>query len=236
MLVDLTRNIIPKEFMRVNVVNNSTDEVGELIFTFNKEAILGFATELLLLYDDIDDCKKINITTHPLKVDPCSNQAIGFYLTPKSPSFMLKVNSLNSDNEEIFNIERKSHIYINNVNLNEKYYINTNVDVDYEEMTIESYELSRRNILDISIKNSKGTDITNKCSAVVLEINRQGIKDFATSLLIWCNNIDNQTEYLIAKDDKNEKETYFGALLTRDSVSTKVRSGELGNIYDYDFV
>jgi hypothetical protein len=235
MFIDLTRNIIPKEYMRVNVVNNSTDEVGELTFTFNREAILGFATEMLFLYDDINDYQKNNITTHPLKTDPCPNQAIGFYLTPESPSFMLKINSLQIDNKEISNIENKHNIIVNNANLNEKYYINTDIEFDSEEMIIESYELSRRNILDISIKNSNGIDITDKCSAVVLEINKQGIKDFATSLLIWSNNTNDQIEYLIAKDDKNKEETNFGAILTSDSVAIKVRSGELGSIYDYDF-
>ena len=78
--------------------------------------------------------------------------------------------------------------------------------------------------------------ITDKCSAVVLEINRQGIRDFATSLLIWSNNIDNHTEYLLAKDEStNEEETNFGAILTSDSVAVKVRSKELGTIYDYGF-
>ena len=234
MIVDLTRNIIPKEYMRLTVVNNSTDEVGDLTLIFSREAILGFATELLLLYDDIDDSRELNISTHPLKTDPCPNQAIGFYLTPESPSFMLKINSLQCGNKEIGNVENKRNIFIYNPNLKEKFYIDT--DMDYEEMVIESYELSRRNILDISIKNTDGIDITDKCSAVVLEINRQGIKDFATSLLIWSNNIGNHTEYLLAKDESsNEEETNFGAILTSDSVAVKVRSKELGTIYDYGF-
>ena len=67
-----------------------TDEAKWIEFTHSHEAIIGFATELLWLYEDINNSRELIISTNQLQVDPSPSQAIGFYLTPNSPVFVLK--------------------------------------------------------------------------------------------------------------------------------------------------
>ena len=114
------------------------------------------------------------------------------------------------------------------------YYVNTNFEDTKDKIMIEPYELARRNILDISIESLNGNDITDRCGAVVLEIDRQGIKDFATSLLIWANNIDDNKEFLLAQENNIEEGINLGVILTSDRISAKVRCKDLGTIFDYD--
>ncbi len=233
MIINLTSIIRPKELIRISVVNNSTESPAEIVFTFSKDALVGFATELLWLYDDISDSRVINITTHPLSVDPSPNQAVGFYLTSTSPTFSIKTNTISTSYSDVVHIEGMKDVYIKNKTHKVFYVVNTEIESGCPDVVVESYELSKRNILDIVVKNEDGVDITSKCGAVLLEINKEGIKDFATSLLIWANN-DFKTEYVMAQEGHNGKGTNIGVILSRDSIPTKLCLKELGNVNDYD--
>ena len=94
MIINLNKSVPLKELCKISAIGYTTDEAKCIEFTFSHEAIIGFATELLWMYEDINDSKKMTISTYPLQVDPSPCQAIGFYLTPNSPLLVLKVNSL----------------------------------------------------------------------------------------------------------------------------------------------
>ena len=94
MLINISKRTDKKALCRITVKTFTNRKPERVLFQFNKDAIVGFATELIRLYDCVDEKQKITIETHQLGVDPAPNQALGFFLTSESPVFMLKVNSI----------------------------------------------------------------------------------------------------------------------------------------------
>lgn len=231
MVINLTQSVPLKQPCRISAIGHATDVAKWVEFTFSHEAIIGFATELLWMYEDINDSKKLTITTNPLQVDPAPNQAIGFYLTPNSPLLAIKINSLMEKECECNNWKE---IRIKEKNVNQFYKVNSSFDEDNGVITIESYELSKKNIIGIKLLSNEGNDVTNKFSTVIFEINRSGIKELATMLLVWANNCKNGDEYMLPHTGKSEMGHNFGVVLTRDSIPTKFRCHDLGTAHDYD--
>ncbi len=231
MKINITQSIRLEDYCRIKVNDSLKDEVGEIIVTFSSEAILGFATELLWLYEDIGD-KKAQIETHQLGIDPSPSQAMGFYLTPSSPMLYLKINCLenekfNRSDDIIFH-----EIDIKNKNSNQ-YFDVRSPEADNEYLYLEAYEIGRKNIVDISVFNKHGIDMTECCNVISIELNKDGLKNLATMLFIWLNNLE-QPEYLLVKEGQREIGYHLGVILTCDSVSTKFRCSDLGQINQYD--
>ena len=101
-------------------------------------------------------------------------------------------------------------------------------------LSLEPYELSKRKILDITILNREGSDITANFSAAGIEINRDGLKDLATMLLIWVNNCDDNMEYQLFREGGTEEGYNLGIVLTHDSIPLKLRICDLGTAHSYD--
>jgi len=99
---------------------------------------------------------------------------------------------------------------------------------------LESYELSKRNILNIKVLNERNEDVTEDCSTIVFEINRSGLKEFATMLLVWADNYSEQEEYILPQLQTIKQGYNLGVMLTQDSISTKFRCQDLGTVSDYD--
>lgn len=74
--------------------------------------VIGLATELLWMYEDISDSRRLTISTHQLEVDPSPSQSLGFYLTPNSPMLVFKVNSLTEREDEIIEYKNWKEISI----------------------------------------------------------------------------------------------------------------------------
>ena len=233
MLINLTKSVPLKELCRITAIGHTADKAQWIEFTLSHEAMIGFATELLWMYDDINDNRKLGLATHQLQVDPAPNQTIGFYLTPNSPVLMLKVNSLIQKEEDRYEYKNWKEINITTKNVN-LYYDVRDPFVDAEFITLESYELSRKNLMSINIFNEEGRDITPCYSSVTFEINRSGIRDFATMLLVWADNCREGDEYLLPHMDKSDCGYNLGIILTRDSISSKFKCHDLGSTYDYD--
>lgn len=193
MMINLTKSVSLKELCKITAIGSTPYMAHQIVFTFSHEAMIGFATELLWIYEDIDDYEKPIISTHQLRIDPAPNQTLGFYLTPDSPVFVLKMNSLKDKKEERNIYEDWKEINIRNSNRNLYYNLKDPVE-DIEFVTLETYELSKKNIVSINVFDVDGNDITLKYDTVILEINRKGIKDFATMLLVWANNYENGSE------------------------------------------
>lgn len=232
MIINLTKSVPLQELCKISAISNASEKAKLIEVTFSSEAIIGFATELLWLYQDINDENRKIITTHQLRVDPAPNQAIGFYLTPNSPVFVLKTNSL--EKGKVYHPENCKEIRINGKNTNQ-YYNVIDPDVETGEMIcLETYELSRRNIVDIKVLNDNGEDITKDFNTIIFEINRKGIKELASMLLIWAHNCKSGDEYLLCHASNFEDGYNLGVILTEDSIPTKFKCNYLQTVYEYD--
>lgn len=234
MIINLNQSVTLKELCKISAIGYKTHEANCIEFTFSHEAIIGFATELLWMYEDINDSKKLTISTHQLQIDPSPCQAIGFYLTPNSPLLVLKVNSLVDETESVYEYKSWKEIGITPKKGNLYYNVKEPSDVDCELICVEPYELSKKNIVNISVFNKNGEDISKYYSTITFEINRKGIMDLATMLLIWANNCQDAKEYPLAHIDKANHGYNLGVILTRDSIATKFKCCDLGTASDYD--
>ena len=234
MIINLTKSVPLKELCKITAIGHTPDTACQIEFTLSHEALIGVATELLWMYEDLNDDKKLMISTHQLRVDPAPNQTIGFYLTPNSPMLVLKVNSLTEKKEGNCIHNNWKEINIREKNTNQYYNVKTPSVEDIEFITLETYELSRRNIMNIKVYDNERNDITDKYQTVILEINREGIKDFATMLLVWANNYKEGGEYSLPHIDKSEQGYNLGIILTSDSISGKFTAHDLGVASDYD--
>lgn len=234
MIINLTKSVPLKELGKIFAIGHTTDMAQWIEFTFSHEAIIGFATELLWLYEDISDNRKLIICTHQLQVDPAPNQVLGFYLTPNSPALVLKVNSLTEKKEEEYEYKNWKEIRIKTKNVNQYYNVESPSDESNELICLEPYELSKKNIININIFNEEGRNITKYYDTVVFEINYEGIKAFATMLLVWADNCKEGDEYLLPHIDKLDYGHNLGIMLIEDSIPTKFKCHDLGTANDYD--
>lgn len=233
MIIDLMKNVPLKEFCKIIAHGDELHKEKRIEFTFSHDAIIGFATELLGLYEEISEKRKVIITTYQLQLDPAPNQAVGFYLTPTSPVFMLKINPLIEKNEE-YEYKNWKEINRKEIVLNQYYEVKDFTVENYEANIIEPYELLRKNIVNISVFSDEGIDITKKYDTVIMEMNRGGMKAFATMLLVWANNCREGDEYILPHIQKGIPGYNLGLILTHDSVATKFKCQDLGTAYDYD--
>ena len=232
MIINLTESVPRLNLAKIYTIGNLQAKANQIEFTFSREAIIGFATELLWMYQDISDNKRLVLSTHQLKVDPAPNQVIGFYLTPTSPVLTLKINTLTE--EDKCECEGWREINIKRKNSNHYYCVREPLTEDEGLILLESYELSKRNILNIKVLNERNEDVTEDCSTIVFEINRSGLKEFATMLLVWADNYSEQEEYILPQLQTIKQGYNLGVMLTQDSISTKFRCQDLGTVSDYD--
>lgn len=234
MLINLTGSVPLKEFCKITATGSVADAARKVEFTFSHEAMIGFATELLWMYKDISVDRKLILATHQLKLDPSPNQVIGFYLTSDSPMLVLKVNSLSKENEEGSIYKKCKEINIWAKNTEQYYNVKDPTAEDIEVITLEPYELSRRNLVRIKVFDSERNDITSKCHTVILEVNREGIKDLASMMLVWAANYKEGIEYRLPHVSEAEQGYNLGIILTRDSIPSIFKAHDLGVAHDYD--
>jgi len=231
LLINLTKSVPLKELCKVTAFGHTEDIAQQIEFTFSHEAMIGFATELLWMYKEN---KRQVICTHQLQIDPAPTQAVGFYLTSDSPEFVLKTNTLTEKKEEGYIYENWKEINIRTKNSNICYNLTVPIVDNIEFITLETYELSRKNIVKIKILDNKGNDITKGYKTVILEINCEGIKDLATMLLVWADNYREGSEYVLPQIDNPKQGYNLGIILTHDSIPCKFKAHDLGVANDYD--
>lgn len=234
MIINLTKSVSLRELCKISVIGNTKEVAYRIEFTFSHEAMIGFATELLWIYEDINDSRTLTISTHQLQVDPSPSQALGFYLTPESPMLVFKINSLKEKEEKEFKCKNWKEISIKRKNVNQYYNVKSPSDEDDEFIFLESYELSKKNLININIFNEEGENISKLYNTVILEINRKGIKELATMLFVWSNNCKEGDNYLLPQINNSKIGYNLGILLTQDSLSTNFKCNDLGSAYDYD--
>lgn len=233
MKINLSKSVHLKELCKISAVGDTRYKAKRIEFTFSREAILGFATELLWLYDIIKG-RQLTISTYQLKVDPAPNQALGFYLTPNSPMLAVKTNSLIEDKNKSIECKAWKDIEIKTRSVNEYFEVKEPAEELYDAISVESYELSRRNLVSICLLDEEGKDITEHFISVIFEINTEGIKDLATMLLVWANNCKEGDAYLLSHMCEPECGYNMGIVLTEDSIAAILKCDNLGSVGDYD--
>jgi hypothetical protein len=227
MILELNGSVLLKEPAELSVKGKKTADITDNIkISFSKEGLIGFAKNLIWLYDDMPRNKKIYLCTDPLGKVPTGNQTIGFFLTPKSPIFTLQINFLDKE-KNIFNAKE--------IDIRKKSYRQCiEIAQPLDDNSIEEYELGLRNMAEIQVISNENEDITKDIFEVFLKINYDGLKDFATMLLILADNYAEGKEYLIAKEKASYEGYNLGIVLTQESPKATLCCKNLGCVYDYD--
>lgn len=230
MIIKLNETVKIREFVDF-IVSGVNDRYNNLRieFTFSKDALLGFATNLIWMYEEINPNKKIHVHVDPLLNEIPGNQALGFFLDPQSPSLVLNVNG-NNDN-------RVTNLFIKDykeISLKYKFIKEFQVKEPASNEAIEDYELGFNNIAQIRIFDLNNVDVTNTQMQVIININYNGLKDFANMILILANNFENEQEYAMAHVKREEQQYNMGVLLSENSNQVVLKCNYLGCVYNYD--
>lgn len=215
MIIDLNGNVDLCEYAKVSVRGINVETIDRVEFSFSKEALIGFAKNLIWMYEDIDRNSKFYVCTDPLGGVPSGNQVIGFYLTMGSPILTFRVNSL----------DYQHGIQSGNVSQSRGKKCIEILPPANDDL-VEEYELGFRNLAEITIHNKYNMDISKDIYEVFLEINYEGLKNLAILLMKLADNYKEGAEYIL--EQANE------IILTPDSLPVKLKMNDLGNVYDYE--
>ena len=193
-------------------------------FTFSKAALIGFATNLSWLYEDIDRMSQTHFHIDPLGGEIPGNQALGFFLTPRSPSLIVQVGE-----RQI--LDKK--MICKQINIKNR--VNTKIEIKEPacEEAIEEYELGLQNIVDIRIVNKYGEDVSEKYVQIVLKIGYETIKKLAVMLMTLANNFSFGCEYLLANLKQSILQYNMGLIFSKESPEVIIKCKELGCVFDY---
>lgn len=228
MIINLNEPVNIKEVSELTLSGRGMNKDCKVELTFSKEDLIGFATNLIWLYEEIDNKKKVHFHVDPLGGEPSGNQALGFFLTPKSPSLVVEVNGM----KELYNKTKEWGNY-------QQIHIRSGVCKKIEikepacDESIEEYELGLKNILKIKITNQDGEDVSRNCVQAVLKLNQDTLKKLATMLIILANNYSSNCNYLLANLKQIPIQYNMGIIFTTESPDVIIRCGDLGCVYGY---
>jgi len=225
--VALGKPIVPSKFISVFAIPEKQRGM-KIEMIFSKEALVGFATNLLWAFSD-DDYKHTDTHSHIDALGGISggNQAFGFFLTSESPSMVIQFNRVQEVHKET---HQYKDIEIWN-RFNRRYKVNTEyIDDSY----LESYEIGFTNIADIKIYDVNNVKISDKSMMVLLNINYDTFKDFATMLLMLANNYKEGLKYPLLQSQNTDVNYNLGVILTEDSHKLTIGCGAHGNIFDHN--
>lgn len=227
MIINLNASVDSTEFVKLNVRGKSIEEVDIVEFSFNKEALIGFAKNLIWIYEDINKNKKFYVCTDPLGGVPSGNQVIGFYLTANSPTFIFSINSLDCDKKMKCDVRNAIH---------QKSQTRKCIEIlpPMDDSLIEEYELGFKNIARITIYNKNHMDITKYFYEVTFQINYEGLKNLAIILMQLADSYKDGKEYIFAQLGIDNNACAFGIVLTHDSLPVKLKCDNLGSVYDFE--
>lgn len=224
MILELNKHVQIKEVSELTLSGVSLDEDCKVEFTFSKAALVGFATNLFWLYEDIDRMSQTHFHIDPLGGKIPGNQALGFFLTSGSPSLVVQV----GERQILDDIKICKQITIRNK-------VNKLMEIKEPacEEVIEEYELGLQNIVDIKVVNKNGENVSKKCVQIVLKIGYETIKNLAIMLMILANNFFAGCEYLLANLNQETFQYNMGIIFSKESPEVVIKCKELGCVYDY---
>lgn len=226
MIIDLGANVDSYEFAKVSVRGKNIETIDIVEFSFSKEALIGFAKNLVWMYEDIDRNKKFYVCTDPLGGVPSGNQAVGFYLTADSPTLIFDVNSLDCENE----VKCEKGITYPKPQIKKCIKILPPVD----DSLLEEYELGFRNLARISLYDKKYRDISKNFYEVSFQINYEGLKNLGIMFMKLADRYEEGNEYIFAQVGQNCDTCDPGIVLTYDSLPVKLKFSNLGCVYDFE--
>jgi len=231
MIINLNKSVLLKEFAELSVTGvEVTDKNYRVEVAFSKEALIGFATNLIWMYEDINENKKFHIHIDPFgRKNIPGNQALGFFMTPSSPSLVVVLNDVMESDCYDRKLENYKEIYIRNE-------IKKSIEIKEPacDESIEEYELGYNNIADVAIYNEENINITQNYMQVVFKLNYIGLKDFATMLLILANNYKTGNKYHLANINQKNFKYNMGIMLNGNSCEMTLKCKDLGCVYDYE--
>ena len=221
MILELNKHVEIEEISELALSGVSVDRDCKVEFIFSKAALIGFATNLLWLYEDIDRKGQTHFHIDPLGGRIPGNQALGFFLTSKSPSLIVQV----GERQILDEIKICKQINMRNK-------VNKKIEIKEPacEESIEEYELGLQNIMEIRIVNKYGRDVSEKYVQIVLKI---GYENLAIMLMILANNFYPGCEYLLANLKQSILQYNMGIIFSKESPDVIIKCKELGCVYDY---
>lgn len=225
MIIDLNNDINSHQLIRVGVRDKNANIVGSIEFSFSKEALMGFAKNLIWMYEDISPNRKFYVCTDPLGGVPSGSQVLGFYLTAHSPILTFNVNSLDYDEE--YRMDDKLYLKAQPSKYME-------VPPPLSDCFLEDYELKFRNIVDISLYDKNHVNISDKFYEIFFDINYEGLKNLAIMLMKLGDCYQEGKEYIFKQIGREKQSCDLGISLTCDSLPLKIKLSNLGSAYDYE--
>lgn len=229
MIIDLNEAIEIEEVSELRLCGANTDLDNRVELTFSKEALIGFAINLIWLYENTNNRNR-DVHFH---IDPLGSasacQTLGFFLTPTSPFLVIQLNDIKYKCEKTKEWENCKKI-ATRFRSYEKFEIKK---PSLDDLSIEEYEIGFRNIVDIKVLDKAG-GIINDYVDIVLAVSYGTLKKFATMLLVLANNYSPGKEYLLANLRQEELQYNMGLIFAKGSPDVVVRCGDLGCVYDYD--
>ncbi len=226
MIINLKQSVEIEELSELKVTGKDASDDWKVEMTFSKEALIGFATNLLWLYEDIDATKRLHFHVDPLGRDVPGNQALGFFLTPESPTLVLQINGMPDSKLEQAAICKE-------IRIREGGYPQIEIKEPAANESMEEYELGLRNLVDIKITDGSGENICENWWEVVWDLSYETVKKLAHMLLILADNYSSEDAYLLANLRQMELQYNAGMLFTKESPDLVMKFGDLGSAWEF---
>ncbi len=220
----IVKDVLNPERIKLEAKGKVACEICYIEMTFSKDALRGFSSNLLWIYEDYDRDRKIFEETLPLG-KPVGNQVFGFYITTNSPTFVVHVEN-DILKEEIYFNENKYLEMVNNQNVIE-------ISAPLDDDSSEEFERNYENIISIKVYDENHRDITQDVKYVTLQMNYEGLRNLGIALLDILQNYKDGLLYEFEQfidDEKYENRV----ILAKDSIPLKLRCEYLGKAYDYE--
>lgn len=228
MIIDLNDEAVIKEVSELRLSGKNVGEEDKVEFIFSREALIGFATNLIWIYEEINSKKMCHFHVDPLGGEISGNQALGFFLTPQSPPLVVQINGIH------FDLCEKQWKQCRSIPIRQGESEKYEVKAPARDESIEEYELGLRNVVSIKVLAQDGRDISSECVQAVLKMNYDTLKQFAAMLLVLANNDSYGCEYVLANLKQEKLQFNMGLLFTKDSPEMVVKCQDLGCVYDYE--
>lgn len=147
----------------------------QVVFELSKDAMIGFGTALIRLYNK-GFPEKIDIRTEPLESVGGGNQPLGFWLTCESTSLYVYHKEFDIKNDSML-VKYEHNLIVHNSKVNLSYLVDLEWDDDY----LESYMLGFDNIAKLTIYNG-GINITKK-KEVIINFSREALLETGVELI-----------------------------------------------------
>lgn len=210
----------------VKVGNDDISKECKVILKLSKEALVGFGNYLIRLSNNFDEYFHFHV--EPLG-QICSNQGMGFFLTPESSEFIIgcrNFKSLTKLQSKNINKIHKANSNFNNFKIS--YLIDLYFDNDY----FECHNLGFNNVGELKVLNGN-EDISKKC-CITLMLSKNGLLGFGTSLLRLAYNYDENNNYFVNPMNSDKLDYELGFFLSQKSAPLVVSCKNLKNVFYYD--